>query len=173
MGQADVLRWLEEHPGWHGVQAIADALGLHRKTAGANLTRLNKSHEVEARAGVYGRYEYRYLSPDRKEFARVRGRAGKSVENRVGQAWKSGSVQVIGEDIFGQAKLFVLPAGHFQCKFCLHVQKTVRVDERGFAACESCGSIYNDGKPDEQKMSNRERKRRMEKHKYECCHKGQ
>ena len=96
-----------------------------------------------------------------------------SPENRTGQAWKAGSVQVMGEDIHGNVKMFDLPAGHFQCRFCLHIQKIVRVDARGFAACESCGTVHNDGNPEGQKPSNRELKRRIEKHKYECCHKGQ
>jgi len=96
-----------------------------------------------------------------------KARLAHSQENRVGQAWRSGSVQVIGEDIFGNAKLFTLPAGHFQCHHCLTV---VRIDERGFAACTNCGLIYNDGKTVENKMSNRERKRQLEKLKYDSRH---
>ena len=69
-----------------------------------------------------------------KDVLKPHGRAAHSTENRVGQAWKAGSVQVMGEDIFGNVKMFDLPAGHFQCKYCLHVQKIVRVDERGFVS---------------------------------------
>ena len=105
-----------------------------------------------------------------KDILKPKGRLAHSTENRVGQAWKSGSVQVIGEDIFGNTRMFGLPAGHFQCKYCLHVQKIVRVDKRGFAACESCGTIYNDGNPAGEKMSNRERKRQLEKLKYDSRH---
>jgi hypothetical protein len=81
-----------------------------------------------------------------------------SPENRVGQAWRAGSIQVLGEDCFGNVKMFDIPAGHFQCRYCLHIQKIVRVDERGFAACESCGTIHNDGNPDGQEMSKRQKK---------------
>ena len=41
-----------------------------------------------------------------KDTLRPRGRLAHSAENRVGQAWRSGSVQVMGEDIFGQVKVF-------------------------------------------------------------------
>lgn len=74
-------------------------------------------------------------------------------------------MQVIGEDLFGNVKMFDLPAGHFRCQHC---QTVVRIDERGFAACESCGMIYNDGKPEDRKMSNRERKRSEGKFRADC-----
>lgn len=162
MGQAEVLKFLEENPGWHDTKAIAIALEKvsNYKAVEKSLKILKKNHEVEWKLidGKHSRL-YRFLLPA------PRGRNGRSVENRIGQAWKSGKKQVIGEDIFGNAKIFSLPDGHFQCPRCLVV---VRIDERGFAACMDCGTIYNDGKIDE-KMSNRERKRREERFKYECC----
>ena len=102
-----------------------------------------------------------------KDILKPRGRLAHSTENRVGQAWRSGTVQVLGEDIFGNAKLFDLPAGHFQCRHCLNI---VRVDDRGYAACVNCGMIYNDGMQLGKEISNREKKRRLEKLKYECRH---
>jgi hypothetical protein len=77
-----------------------------------------------------------------------------SPENRTGQAWRSGSVQIIVEDYDG-AKLICLPSGHYQCRYCLNI---IRIDERAVAACENCGYIYNDGGLEKSKMSNREKK---------------
>ena len=102
-----------------------------------------------------------------KDILRPRGRLAHSMENRTGQAWRSGSVQVIGEDIFGNIKMFDLPAGHFQCRHCL---KVVRIDERGYAACENCGMVYNDGVIAPERMSNRARKKILEKLKYDSRH---
>ena len=87
--------------------------------------------------------------------------------SRVNTAWRPGYVQVMGEDIFGHHKLFDLPEGHFRCGHCLEV---VRMDERGFAACWNCGMIYNDQGKIDAGMSNRERKRRLEKLKYDSRH---
>ena len=97
-----------------------------------------------------------------KDILRPRGRLAHSTENRVGQAWRSGSVQVMGEDIFGQAKVFSLPSGHFLCKKC---DAVVRIDARGFAACDVCGEIYNDFS-EVKIVSRRAQKRRMEEFKY-------
>jgi hypothetical protein len=168
MSQAEILAWLEARPGeWHDTESIASSIGIHIKSVQANVRVLKRHREIEVRVlpGRGGKHEYRHLSPDKKDNCGIRGRRGKSVENRVGQAWRPDSVQVIGEDIFGNVKLFKMPDGHFQCRHCLTV---VRIDGRGFAACENCGMIYNDGKVDE-KMSKRERKRREERFKYECC----
>ncbi len=59
--------------------------------------------------------------------------------SRYDQAWNQFKVLVFNE--FGETK--DLPIGHFTClqKGCSGV---VRVDSRGFAACEICGYIYND-----------------------------
>jgi ribosomal protein L37AE/L43A len=65
-----------------------------------------------------------------------------SPQNRTGQAWKPSSVQVVakrGEEI----KVFDMPRGSFLCKKCNEI---VRIDKRGFAACDKCGDIYNSGK---------------------------
>lgn len=97
----------------------------------------------------------------------TRGRRARNEENRIGQAWRSGRIAVLGEDIFGNTKWFKLPAGHMQCTHCLN---TIRIDEKGYAACIHCGMIYNDGVPDDAIMSNREKKRLLEKLKYECRH---
>ena len=162
MGQAEVLKFLEENPGWHPTKSISEALSnrmCHEATEVA-LKILKKNREVEWKMADDKKSRlYRFLLPA------PRGRNGRTVENRIGQAWKSGKKQVIGKDIFGNSKVFSMPDGHFQCPHCLTV---VRIDERGFAACVNCGMIYNDGKIDE-KMSNRERKRREERFKYECC----
>ena len=83
--------------------------------------------------------------------------------SRVNTAWRPAYVQVIGEDVFGQHRVFDLPSGHFRCQ-CGNV---VRIDERGFAACELCGLIYNDVGSAKTGMSNRERKRQLEKLKYD------
>ncbi len=83
--------------------------------------------------------------------------------SRVNTAWRPSYVQVVGEDVFGQHRVFDLPAGHFRCR-CGNV---VRIDVRGFAACESCGRIYNDEGNAKTEMSNRERKRQLERLKYD------
>lgn len=67
----------------------------------------------------------------------------------------------MAEDMPGHAKIFLLPDGHFRCS-CGAV---VRMDVRGYAACEGCLAIHNDvARP----VSNRERKRRLEKYIYDC-----
>ena len=83
--------------------------------------------------------------------------------SRVNTAWRVGYVQVVGEDVFGQHRVFDLPEGHFCCR-CGNV---VRIDVRGFAACELCGLIYNDEGNAKAGMSNRERKRQLERLKYD------
>ena len=167
MGQADILAWLEEHPGWHEPSSLASSLDIQEANIRRILRILKRNREIEVQRVAKGKLLYRHLAAEKKDYIRATGRPGRSVENRVGQAWRSGSVQVIGEDLFGQAKLFVLPTGHFQCRHCLTV---VRIDERGFAACDNCGMIYNDGKPEIRGMSKRERKRRKDKLIYVCKH---
>jgi hypothetical protein len=90
-----------------------------------------------------------------------------SPENRTGQAWKAGSIQVMVEDKWERMKLIDLPAGHFQCGYCLQI---VRIDERGYAACVNCGTIHNDGGLEKSEISNREKKRLLESLKYDCKH---
>lgn len=87
--------------------------------------------------------------------------------SRVGTAWKPAWVQVMGEDVFGQTGIVDLPEGHFRCRYCLNV---VRMDGRGYAACENCGMVYNEDMTINQEMSNREKKRRLEKLKYDSRH---
>ena len=60
--------------------------------------------------------------------------------NRVGQAWSQDKALVFND--FGETSL--LPVDHFHCK-SKACGAVVRVDERGFAFCEKCGEIYNDG----------------------------
>jgi len=69
------------------------------------------------------------------------GREARSPENRVNQAWKPGHEEREGVDIFGNKKTFQVEVGHFRC-CCGNI---VRVDKNGYAACEECGLIYNDG----------------------------
>lgn len=87
--------------------------------------------------------------------------------SRAGTAWKPGYVPVMGEDVFGNVQIFDMPEGHFRCKRCNEV---VRLDMRGYAACWNCGRIYNDEGDVDKGMSNREKKRRLEKLKYDCRH---
>lgn len=190
MGQADVLRWLEEHPGWHDANAIAEGakirLGNVYKTTATLRRQKRIGYKQEDGAFLY-RLPVRASRPLklRDPTPKPMGRAGRSAENRVGQAWKAGSKMVLVESIDG-AERRKLPDGHFQCPHCLMVQKereslfscldillrgeiVVRIEERGFAVCVNCGRTYNDGKVDE-KMSNRERKRRKDKLIYDCKH---
>ncbi len=102
-----------------------------------------------------------------KDILRPKGRTAHNTVSRVGQAWRSGRISVLGEDIFGNTKWFNVPAGHMQCCHCLSI---IRIDKNGYAACSNCGMIYNDGVPDEAVMSNREKKRLLERLKYECRH---
>lgn len=94
------------------------------------------------------------------------GREARSPENRVNQAWKPGHETVEGEDVFGNKKTFQVEVGHFRC-CCGNI---VRVDKNGYAACEECGLIYNDGFQ-RVETSNREKKRALERFKYDCLHK--
>lgn len=64
--------------------------------------------------------------------------------NRVGQAWSQDKAIVVGEDIFDQPVAGLLPIDHFRCRCCDNI---IRVDSRGYACCEGCGAIYNDGAP--------------------------
>lgn len=89
-----------------------------------------------------------------------------SPENRTGQAWKERTVKKQIEAGNGKIKTIEVSDGHFKC----HCNAIVRIDEHGYAACEECGEIYNSNiicSP----TSNRELKRRIEKHKYDCGHK--
>jgi len=53
---------------------------------------------------------------------------------RVGQAWKAGSVQVIGTSrASGESKIFEMPRGSVSCPTCHEV---IRYDHRGFAFCQ-------------------------------------
>ncbi len=71
-----------------------------------------------------------------------KARLAHSFEGRAGQAWKPGKILKEGVDLFGNKKVFLVEEGHFRCK-CGAI---VRIDKSGFAACESCGEIYNDSK---------------------------
>ena len=72
-----------------------------------------------------------------------KARLAHSFEGRVGQAWKPGKVPKEGVDCFGNKKIFLVEEGQFRCKKCSAI---VRIDKNGFAACESCGEIFNDRK---------------------------
>ena len=63
-------------------------------------------------------------------------------EGKVGQAWRARTEDQEGEDVFGNKKSFPVEVGPFLCR-CGAI---VRIDKNGFAACESCGQIYNDSK---------------------------
>jgi len=98
-----------------------------------------------------------------------RGRPAHSVENRAGQAWRPGKVAKEGVDGNGNKKIFLVEEGHFRCG-CGAI---VRVDKNGFAACESCGQIYNDSKTirgTEYHMSKAKKKKAMEEFKASVVH---
>ena len=93
-----------------------------------------------------------------------RSRLAHSNEGRVGQAWKPGKVPKEGVDCFGNKKIFLVEEGHFRCK-CGSI---VRIDKNGFAACESCGEVFNDRKTirgTEYHMSKAKKKRELERFK--------
>jgi len=60
-----------------------------------------------------------------------------------------------------------IPKGHFRCPAC---DAVVRLDRHGFAACERCGLIYNEMISAPERMSNRSRKRILEKVIYDVNH---
>lgn len=62
-------------------------------------------------------------------------------EGKVGQAWRARTEYQEGEDVFGNKKSFQVEVGPFLCR-CGAI---VRIDKNGFAACEHCGEIFNDG----------------------------
>jgi hypothetical protein len=88
-----------------------------------------------------------------------KSRLAHSNEGRVGQAWKPGKVLKEGVDVFGNKKKFLVEEGHFKCP-CGSI---VRVDKNGFAACESCGHIYNEApiRGTEYHMSKAKKKKAM------------
>jgi len=99
-----------------------------------------------------------------------KSRLAHSNEGRVGQAWRPGKVLKEGVDVFGNRKTFLVDEGHFRCKKCSAI---VRIDKNGFAACESCGQIYNDSKTirgTEYCMSKRQRKKLNNKLIYDSLH---
>ena len=71
-----------------------------------------------------------------------KARLAHSFEGRVGQAWRPGKVAKEGIDDNGNRKVFLVEEGHFKCR-CGSI---VRIDKNGFAACESCGEVFNDSK---------------------------
>ena len=91
-----------------------------------------------------------------------------SPENRTGQAWKQVFVDEVKEDRHGHIRPIKTPTGHFKC----HCGAIVRIDEHGNAACVSCGEIFNDVVKDHNPVgiSNRAKKRAMDKLKYDCVH---
>ncbi|MCK9569505.1 hypothetical protein M0R72_11245 [Candidatus Pacearchaeota archaeon] len=90
-----------------------------------------------------------------------------SPENRIGQAWAQEMAIVFNNEKWTAKKMAV---GHFVCPKCNYV---IEIDARTYAFCPKCGDIFNDGlNIAPAKMSNRERKRRTEKLKYDCCHKS-
>lgn len=165
MGQADVLDWLKANPGQHDANAIAAGAGVRL----GNVYKVTATLRRQKRIGytqVDGAYLYwlpvRVSRPlkHRGPIPKPRGRAGRSIENRTGQAWRAGSAQVVVD-----GRLIDCPMGSFTCG-CGEI---VYIDTRGFAACGSCGAVYNDGNAGEQmKISNREKKRRMGEFRAEC-----
>ena len=88
-------------------------------------------------------------------------------EGRVGQAWNRKKVPTEGEGKFGKKKIVMVDAGHFRC----HCGSIVRIDKNSFAACESCGEIFNDGHAEDHTgRSNRQKKASLERFKYLLSH---
>jgi len=93
-----------------------------------------------------------------------KARLAHSFEGRVGQAWRPGKVPKEGVDCFGNKQIFLVEEGHFKCR-CGSI---VRIDKNGFAACESCGEVFNDSKiirGTEYHMSKAKKKRELERFK--------
>ena len=70
-----------------------------------------------------------------------------------------------GVDVVGNSKFSFVGNRHSRCKKCSAI---VRIDKNGFAACESCGEVYNDSKTirgTEYHMSKAKKKREMERFK--------
>lgn len=169
MGQAEVLGWLEAHPGQHDANAIAKGAGVRLKNVYKVTATLRKQKRIGYKQ-VDGAYLYwlpaRTPRPPkpRDPIPKPMGRTGRSVENRVGQAWRAGSAQVVSD-----GRLIDCPLGSFTCG-CGEI---VYIDSRGFAACGSCGAVFNDGNSGEQmRISNREKKRRMGEFRVECQRKS-
>lgn len=78
------------------------------------------------------------------KLSKYRGRLGRQERiDREGQAWSQDKATFEEKDIFDQPIQVHLPIGPFLCeeKGCGSI---VRIDDRGFAFCEECGTIYND-----------------------------
>jgi hypothetical protein len=98
-----------------------------------------------------------------------KSRLAHSNEGRVGQAWRPGKVPKEGVDAYGNKKVFLVEEGHFKCR-CGSI---VRIDKNGFAACESCGEVYNDSRTirgTEYHMSKRQKKKLNNKLIYDSLH---
>ncbi len=99
-----------------------------------------------------------------------KARRAHSAENRVGQSWKEKTrKEQIEDPKDGKIKIVAVREGHFTCR----CNAIVRIDKRGFAACEVCGEVYNDGPTDIYKpmeISKRALKRLNNKFIYDCLH---
>ncbi len=73
---------------------------------------------------------------------RPRGRRARSVENRVGQAWRE-SVERSTIDVNGEPMSVIVNRYHRECTSC---GKVIRVNDHGEAQCENprCALIFND-----------------------------
>jgi len=49
MGQADILVWLEEHPGWHTVLDIAEDLGCDQSNVRLLMRKLMRTKDVDCK----------------------------------------------------------------------------------------------------------------------------
>lgn len=49
MGQADILHWFEEHPGWHSVYELAQDVGRHSANVRKLVAKLNRNGDLECR----------------------------------------------------------------------------------------------------------------------------
>jgi len=90
------------------------------------------------------------------------------LQNKEGQAWRPGKVELEGEDIFGNKKKFMVDKGQYKCKKC---DAIVRFDIRGYAHCTICGEIHNDGIREIPRISNRVKKDMYHKRRVDCLRK--
>ena len=49
MGQADLLKWFEDHPGWHDVCNVAKVTGKHPSNIRKILVKLRQYGDLECR----------------------------------------------------------------------------------------------------------------------------
>jgi len=138
--QECILAFLRQNPDGATLKTIAAGIGSGSYVCRHSIRGLEKFKLVESKkAGPWQDLE----GGSMKKAGWPKARPAHSFTGRVGQAWKPGKVLKEGVDVFGNKKTFLVEEGHFRCTRCSAI---VRIDKNGFAACESCGEVYNDSK---------------------------